>query len=106
MHSRQWVILIAVAFFLAAAFGESPERYPRETLAQQCIRIYADDLPDDARIRHVNKDEGNLVVYIHHLDWTGEIRCVLYRNGSLDDVGTLNRKIDVLWSEPPMPPNP
>jgi len=106
VHSRQWAVLIAVALLLAAAFGENPERYSRETLAQQCIGIYADDLPDDVGIRYVNEDGRNLVVYIHHLDWTGEIRCALYRNGLIDDVGTLNQKIDVLWSEPPMPPNP
>jgi len=34
------------------------------------------------------------------------MRCALYRNGSLDEVETVNGKIAVLWSEPQMPSNP
>jgi hypothetical protein len=42
-------------------------------LALRCVGIYAEDLPPDVRVRHVAKDGGDLVVYVHHLNWTGEI---------------------------------
>lgn len=75
-------------------------------MADQCVGIYADELPMDARVRHIRQDGPNLVVYVDHLDWQGEFRCVLYRDGSLDEIETVNRRIEVLWSEPPMPSNP
>lgn len=106
MQPRRWAILIPVALLLAAAIHERRERYPAEALAHKCVGIHAEDLPTDLRIRHVRKQGGDVVVYIQHLDWTGEIRCVLYRDGSLDKVGTLNREIEVLWTEPPLPSNP
>ena len=106
MQRRRWAALIPVALLLAAAIYSSRVRYPAEAVAHQCVGIYADDLPTDVRVGQVEQDSRGLVVHVHHLDWTGEIRCVLYRDGSLDDVGTLNRKIAVLWSEPPMPSTP
>ena len=106
MQRRNWVVLIPVALLLAAAIHSSLVRSPSEAVAHQCIGIYADGLPKNVRIGQVRQDAWDLVVQIRHMDWTGEIRCVLYRDGSLDDVGTLNRKIEVLWSEPPMPSNP
>ena len=106
MQRRRWVVLTPVVLLLAAAIYGSRVRYPTEAVAHQCVGIYADGLPTDVRVGQVEQDGRDLVVHVRHLDWTGEIRCVLYRDGSLDDVGTLNRDIEVLWSEPPMPSNP
>ena len=106
MQPGGWAFLISIALILVAAMHGSRVRYPAETVVRQCVGIYADSLPRDVRVRHTRQNGPDLVVHVHHLDWTGEIRCSLYRDGSLDEVGTLNRKIEVLWSEPPMPSNP
>jgi len=106
MQHRRWVVLIPIALPLAAAIYGNSARYPTKAVAQQCVEIYAEGLPKDARIGHVRQDGRGLVVHVRHLDWTGEIRCLLYRDGSLDDVGTLNRKIEIVWIEPPMPSSP
>ena len=106
MQSRRWAVLTPIALLLAVAISDSDVRPPPESLADQCVGIYAVELPRDVRVRHVRQDGSNLIVYVDHLDWTGEIRCALYRDGSLDEVETLHRKIEVLWSEPPMPANP
>lgn len=60
----------------------------------------------NVRIQHVRRNGPNLVVYVRHLDWEGQFPCVLYRDGSLDEVETVNRRLEVRWSEPPMPSNP
>ena len=106
MQFQRWAVLIPGALLLAAAIYGSRVRSPAEAVTHQCVGIYADGLPKHARIGHVRQDGWDLVVHVRHLDWTGEIRCVLYRDGSLDDVGTLNWKSEVVWSEPPMPSNP
>lgn len=106
MQSRRSAILIPVALLVGVAIHGGRERSLAEALALECVGIHAEDLPKNVRVRHVARDGGDLVVYVHHLDWTGKIRCILYRDGSLDDVGTRNRKIEVLWSEPPLPSNP
>lgn len=106
MHRRRWVVLIPIALVLAVTISSSRVRQPGEALADQCVRIYADKLPGDVRVHHVRRDGPNLVVYALHLDWQGEFRCVLYRDGSVDEVETVNQRIEVLWSEPPMPSNP
>jgi hypothetical protein len=106
MQRRPWAFLIPIALVLAAAMSGSHVRHPSEAVTHQCLEIHADNLPRDVRVRHIRQDGPDLVVYVYHLDWTAEIRCVLYRDGLLDEVGTLNRKDRVLWAEPPMPSNP
>jgi hypothetical protein len=101
-----WVVLILIALALTAAIFINRARQPMAALADQCVRIYADELPKGVRLRHVRQEGTSLIVYVHHLNWAGEIRCALYRNGSLDEVESLNRKTEVLWSEPPMPLTP
>ena len=90
----------------AAAFSDSSVGYSTEAVASRCLELYAEGLPAEVQIRHSRKDGQELIVYVEHLDWTGEIRCVLYRGGSLDKVATQNRKARVHWTEPPMPTNP
>jgi hypothetical protein len=99
-------VLTLIALLLAVAIPDSYVRPPPESLADGCVGIYADELPMDVRVRHVRRDGSNVIVYFHHLDWTGEIRCALYRDGSLDEAQTLNQRSEVLWAEPPMPANP
>jgi hypothetical protein len=99
-------VLTLIALLLAVAISDSYVRPPSESLADGCVRIYADVLPMDVRVRQVRRDGSNVTVYFHHLDWTGEIRCALYRDGSLDEAQTLNQRSEVLWAEPPMPANP
>ena len=106
MRCRRWEILIPIALILAVAMSVSRFRHPSEAVVRQCVGIYADGLPKDLRVRRVRQDRRGLIVYVYHLDWTGEIRCALYRDGSLDEVETVNRKNQVHWSEPPMPSNP
>ena len=106
MHHRRWAVLTFIALLLAVAISDSDVRPPPESLADRCVGIYADDLPKDVRYGRVRQDGSNLIVSVHHIDWAGEIRCVLYRDGSLDEIDTLNRRSEVLWTEPPMPSNP
>lgn len=106
MLRLNWVVLIPVALALTAAIFINRAPQPTPALADQCLRIYADGLPKGVRLHHVRQDGASLIVYVHYLNWAGEIRCALYRNGSLDEVESLNRKTEVLWSEPPMPLTP
>ncbi len=98
--------MIPVLLLLAATIFGGLDQHPSEAVAEQCVGVYAESLPPAIRIGHVRQDGRDLVVQILYRDWTGEIRCALYRDGSLDDVETLNRKLGVLWTEPPMPTNP
>lgn len=106
MQRRSLAVLIAIGILPSVAVSDSDVRHPVKNLADQCLRIYADKLPRGSRVRHLRQKGQNLIVYVHHLDWIGDIRCVLYRDGSLDEVGTLNRRSEVLWTAPPMPGNP
>jgi len=106
MPHRSLAVVVPIALLLLAAMSSSGVRHPVEAVADECVGTYADKLPRNVRVRHVRQDGSNLIVYVHHFDWTGEIRCAIYRNGSLDEVQTLNRRSEVLWSEPPMPANP
>lgn len=106
MKHRGRVLPIVIAVLLAMATFSIRVRKSTETVAHQCVDIYAEGLPRNVRVQHVRQDGPELIVYVHHLDWAGEIRCALYRDGSLDEVEMENRKIQVHWSEPPMPSNP
>jgi len=106
MRRWRWTFLIPIGLVLAAALFDSRTRYPTDEVVHQCVGVYADGLPRDVLIGRTRQNGPSLSVYVYHLDWTAEIRCVLYRDGSLDEVGTLNRKNRVLWAEPPMPSNP
>jgi hypothetical protein len=99
-------VLTLIVLLLAVAISDSDVRPPLESLAEGCVGIYADELPRDVGVRHVRQDGANVIVFFHHLDWTGEIRCALYRDGSLDEAQTLNQRSEALWAEPPMPANP
>ena len=106
MHHRWWAVLTVIPLLFGVTISDSDVRPPPESLADRCVGIYADDLPKDLRYGHVRQDGSNLIVFVRHLDWTEEIRCALYRDGSLDEVETLNGRSEVLWTEPPMPANP
>ena len=99
-------VAISTLVLPAVAIADSSLGYSTQEIAGRCLEIYAKGLPTDVRIRHSRNDGQELIVYVEHLDWTAEIRCVLYRSGSLDAVATQNRKAHVLWTEPPMPTNP
>ena len=106
MQRRSLAVLTLIALLPAGAVSDSDVRHSIKNLADQCLGIYADELPRDVRVRHVGRDGSSLIVYAYRLDWTGAIQCALYRDGSLDEIETLNRRFDVLWTEPPMPANP
>ena len=98
--------LILIGPILAAAVPGSELGHPAEVAADQCVMMHGEKLPKDVQIRHFRREGRNLIVDFHHIDWTGEVRCALYRDGSLDGVETLNRGIEVHWTEPPMPTTP
>jgi hypothetical protein len=106
MQHWSLALVVSAALLLFAGVSGSGFQHGVDTLADECVGIYADELPPDVRVPHVRQEGPDLILYVRHLDWTGEIRCALYRDGSLDEVETLNRKSGVLWTEPPMPSNP
>jgi hypothetical protein len=106
MQHWSLAVVVPAALLLFAGVSGSGFRHRVEALADACVGIYADELSQDVRVRHIRQEGSDLIVHLHHLDWTGEIRCALYRDGSLDEVETLNRRSEVRWTEPPMPSNP
>lgn len=103
-HRPAFVVFVVVT--LAAGIYASRSRFESEAAIRQCVEIYASSLPSGSRIGHARQSGQDLFVEVLHRDWTGEFRCALYRNGSVDEVETLSRKIEVLWSEPPVPTTP
>lgn len=95
-----------ITLFLAVVFSDSDARHSGDSLADRCIEIYANELPKDIRVRLVRQDGQNLIVYIQHLDWTGEVSCTLHRDDSLDEIATLTRGSEVRWTEPGVPATP
>lgn len=106
MWSRRPAFLVLAALLIAAALALVRGREISEVAVTRCVALYAARLPENARVGFARREGSELVVQVRHLDWTGELRCALYRDGSIDDAGTRSGPDGVRWVEPPPPTNP
>ncbi|MEY6434204.1 hypothetical protein ABC977_17545 [Thioalkalicoccus limnaeus] len=87
----------------AVFFGTGVPYFARSAL-HECADLYADILPEDAEITAVEVTARELRVQYRSMQGAGSFWCGRRADGSLDDVATLNRKIDFLWEHPEIVP--
>jgi hypothetical protein len=102
----QRVALVLAAVLVGLTLRDEDGRRPAETVVRQCLGLYEGALPEKVQVARAVRQQERLIVYVGHLGWTGEIRCALYPDGWLDEARTVDRKIAIRWTEPPMPASP
>lgn len=108
MLNKTWLSLIPAAAVIGGIIYMHADEIEVMALTlsgpdARCLDLYHDILPEDTTLTSSVLNGSTLRVYYGHAAGEGSVVCDLV-DGELDDMATLNRKIDVLWDNPEIKP--
>ena len=109
MPNKKWLVALPAAAVIAAILYLHSSDFTEivHVLSgpdAQCLAVYADILPEDARLKSAVLDGATLQVRYQHAGGEGSVTCDLAEGGELDITATHNRKVDVMWGHPEIRP--